>query len=157
MWLYRCLLLKNPTPTIGTSGLTRQNSTDPLALFSNSQHTESRHTRTGPRTLLHDVQAQNHPTALIRPKHYEGPSFPSCSPPSAVLYTCLPWLLSKCNINIENCSFCMFYTALFHHKVVAKFFIHFPGGQLTPFAPMCGRPCLLPKNGLGSAVSCLVG
>jgi len=21
-----------------------------------------------------------------------------------------------------------------------SFFIHFPGGQLTPFAPMCGRP-----------------
>jgi len=26
---------------------------------------------------------------------------------SAALYTCLPWLLSKYNINIENCSFSM--------------------------------------------------
>jgi len=33
----------------------------------------------------------------------------------------------------------------------------FQGDQLIPFAPMCGRPCLLPKNGLGSAVSFLVG
>ena len=35
----------------------------------------------------------------------------------AVLYTCLPWLLSKYNINIENCSFL--------HVFAFKFFIHF--------------------------------
>ena len=34
----------------------------------------------------------------------------------------------------ENCSFCMF--TLFNFSSI------FPGGQLTPFAPMCGRPCL---------------
>jgi len=26
------------------------------------------------------------------------------------------------------------------HVFAFQFFIHFPGGQLTPFAPMCGRP-----------------
>jgi len=47
-------------------------------------------------------------------------------------------MLSKYNINIENCSFCMF--SLFNFLSV------FPGGQLTPFAPMCGRPCPRRKN-----------
>jgi len=57
---------------------------------------------------------------------------------SAILYTCLPWLLSKFNVNIENCSFCMF--SLFNFSSV------FPGEvQLTPFAPMCGRPWLHPQ------------
>jgi len=44
-------------------------------------------------------------------------------------------VLSKYNINIENCSFfCMF--SLFNFSSI------FPGGgQLIPFAPMCGRPC----------------
>jgi len=30
---------------------------------------------------------------------------------------------------------------LFLHVFAFSFFIIFPGGQLTPFAPMCGRPC----------------
>ena len=34
----------------------------------------------------------------------------------------------------ENCSFCMF--SRFSFSSI------FPGGQLTPFAPMCGRPCV---------------
>jgi len=38
----------------------------------------------------------------------------------------------KYNINIENCPVCMF--PLFNFSYI------FPGGQLTPFAPMCGRP-----------------
>jgi len=43
-------------------------------------------------------------------------------------------LLSKYNINIENCSFL--------HVFAFQFFIYFSGGgQLTPFVPMCGRPC----------------
>ena len=50
-----------------------------------------------------------------------------------VLYICLPWLLSKYNINTENYSFCMF--SLFNFSSIL-------GGQLTPFAPMCGRPCI---------------
>ena len=56
-----------------------------------------------------------------------------CGQHSAVLYTCLPWLLSKYNINIENCSFCMF--SLFNFSSIFA-----REGQLTPFAPMCGRP-----------------
>ena len=35
------------------------------------------------------------------------------------------------NMTIENCSFCMF--SLFNFSSI------FPGGQLIPFAPMCGR------------------
>ena len=57
---------------------------------------------------------------------------------SAVLYTCLPWLLSKYNINTnENCFFCTF--SLFNFSSV------FPGGQLTPFAAICGRSCDWPN------------
>ena len=53
-----------------------------------------------------------------------------CGQHSAVLYTCLSWLLSKYS---ENCSFL--------HVFAFQFFIHFSRrGQLTPFAPMCGRP-----------------
>ena len=43
---------------------------------------------------------------------------------SAVLYTCLSWLISKYNINIENCSFCMF--SLFNSS------IHILGGSADP-------------------------
>jgi len=39
----------------------------------------------------------------------------------------------------ENCSFCMF--SLFNLSFI------FPGGQLTPFAPMCGRPCGRAQSG----------
>ena len=53
-----------------------------------------------------------------------------CGQHIAVLYTCLPRLLSK--YNVENRSFCVF--SLFNFSSI------FPGGQLTPFAPMCGRP-----------------
>jgi len=56
-----------------------------------------------------------------------------CGQHSAVLYACLHWLLSKYNINIENCSvFCMF--SLFNFSSI------FLGGQLIQFVPMCGRP-----------------
>ena len=34
---------------------------------------------------------------------------------------------------LKNCTFCMF--SLFNFSSI------FPGGQLTPFTPMCGRPC----------------
>ena len=45
----------------------------------------------------------------------------------------LPALIAlKNNINIENCSFCM--SSLFNFSSI------FPEGQLTPFAPVCGRP-----------------
>ena len=57
-----------------------------------------------------------------------------CGQHSAVLYTCLPWLLSKYNINIENCSF----FACFRFLIFRLFF---QGVQLTPFAPVYGRPC----------------
>ena len=45
----------------------------------------------------------------------------------------------KCNINIENCSFCMF-NSLYNFSSI------FPGGQLTQFAPMYGRPCINRKK-----------
>ena len=51
----------------------------------------------------------------------------------AVLYTCLPWLLSKCNINIENCSFCM----LFNFSSI------FPGGVTDPICPYVRTPMLI--------------
>ena len=52
---------------------------------------------------------------------------------SAVLYTCLPWLLSKYNANTENCFlFCMFLLFIF-----SSFFQG--GGQLIPFAHICGH------------------
>ena len=38
--------------------------------------------------------------------------------------------------NIENCSF-------FHMLSLFNISSIFPGGQLTPFAPVCGRPLLL--------------
>ena len=48
---------------------------------------------------------------------------------SAVLYTCLPWLLSKYNVNIENCSF----FARFRFLV----FIHFSSGVSLRHLPLC--------------------
>ena len=38
-----------------------------------------------------------------------------CGQHSAVLYTCLPWFLSKYNINIENCSFFACFCFLIFH------------------------------------------
>ena len=55
-----------------------------------------------------------------------------CCQNSAVLYTCLPWLLS----NVQK-------TALVLHVSLFNFSSIFPGGQLAPFAPMCGRPWFL--------------
>jgi len=49
-----------------------------------------------------------------------------CGQHSAVLYTCLPW----CSQNIQK-------TAVFS---LFNFSSIFHGGQLTQFAPMCGRP-----------------
>jgi len=54
-----------------------------------------------------------------------------CGQHSAVLYNRLSWLLSKYDINIENCSFLRVFA--FHFSSI------FSGGQLTPFAPMYGR------------------
>ena len=51
----------------------------------------------------------------------------------------------KYNINIENCPVCMF--PLFNFSSI------FPGGQLTPFAPMCGRPWQVSGGGGGSSYS----
>jgi len=55
-----------------------------------------------------------------------------CGQHSAVLYNRLSWLLSKYDINIENCSF--LHVFAFHFSSI------FSGGQLTPFVPMYGRP-----------------
>ena len=52
-----------------------------------------------------------------------------CSQQSAVLYTCLPWLLSKYNINREKCSVL--------HVVAFKFFLHFSRGVSWPHLPLC--------------------
>ena len=54
---------------------------------------------------------------------------------SAVLYTCLPWLLSKYNINIENCFFCMF--SLFNFSSI------FPERSADPICPYVRTPMLL--------------
>ena len=43
-------------------------------------------------------------------------------------------MISKYNINIENCSFLYVFAFYFFHPF-------FQGGQLIPFAPICGRPC----------------
>ena len=58
---------------------------------------------------------------------------------SIALFSCLPWLLSKYNINIimsseiqKTAIFCMF--SLFYLSSI------FPGESADPFAPMCGRP-----------------
>ena len=56
-------------------------------------------------------------TNVVRIAPFSTPACPHCSQ----------------NINIENCSFCTF--SLFNFSSI------FHGGQLTPFAPMCGRPC----------------
>ena len=58
------------------------------------------------------------------------------------------------NINIENCSFCMF--SLFNFSSI------FPGdkSQLTPFAPRCGHPCIAVKDRVMvevTVLNCLVG
>ena len=55
-----------------------------------------------------------------------------CGQHSAVLYTCLPWLLSNYNINIENCSFCMFSLFNFFSSI-------FQGVRLLPdpFTAIC--------------------
>ena len=52
-----------------------------------------------------------------------------CGQHSAVLYTCLPWLLSKYNMNIENCCFL--------HVFAFLFFIHFFQGGSWPHLPLC--------------------
>jgi len=67
-----------------------------------------------------------------------------CGQHSAVLYTCLPWLLSKYNTDIESCSFFACLRFLIFHPL-------FQGGQLTPFAPMCGRPWVLAFEPSGHA------
>ena len=59
-----------------------------------------------------------------------------------LLYTWLPWLLSKCS---ENCSFCMF-----------SLFLHFPGGQLTQFARFRTSMDVVEKNMDLSSVESLV-
>ena len=69
-----------------------------------------------------------------------------CGQHSAVLYTCLPWLLSKYNINIENCSFCMF--SLYNFSSI------FPWGSADPICPYVRTPMpLLPVTGK-TAVHC---
>ena len=55
-----------------------------------------------------------------------------CGQHSAVLYTCLPWLLSKYNIYIENCSFL--------HVFAFWFFIHFSRGAADPICPYVQTP-----------------
>ena len=58
-----------------------------------------------------------------------------CRQHSAVLYTCLPWLLWKYNINIENCSFCMF--SLFNFSFI------FSRGSADPIWPYVRTPIWL--------------
>jgi len=52
-----------------------------------------------------------------------------CAQHFAVLYTCLSWLLSKCHINVENCSF----FACFRFLI----FDPFSRGVSLPYLPLC--------------------
>ena len=54
-----------------------------------------------------------------------------CDQHSAVLCTCLPWLLSKYNINIKNCSCCMFSL------------VHFPGVSADTICPWERTPMVV--------------
>ena len=76
------------------------------------------------RILVRGINASLPPEAkkILKIWLRNGAFWSICGQHSAVLYTCLPWLLSKYNINIENCSFCMF--SLFNFSSI------FPGGWL---------------------------
>jgi len=56
-----------------------------------------------------------------------------CGQHSAVLYTCLPWLLSKYSINIENCSFFACFRFLIFHPF-------FRGRSADPICPYVRTP-----------------